>query len=102
VGPRRQRHNGEGKRGSSRAGPVAWFGPRRGTTRAREQRATVKRWAAGPKARRNEIFFFFFLFKYYKAFLNNFESKFKFESNHSLQKFKCNSMSAPTCFYPYI
>jgi hypothetical protein len=45
---------------------------------------------------------FFFLFKYFKAFSNDFESSFEFESNHSIQKFKCNNMSAQTCFYPYI
>jgi hypothetical protein len=57
VGPRRQRHNGEGKRGSARAGPTAWFGP-----------------AAGPKARRKEIFFFSFSFsnisKHFQIILN--------------------------------
>jgi hypothetical protein len=46
--------------------------------------------------------FFFFLFNYFKAFSNDFESYFEFESNHSSQKFKCNIMSAQTCFYPYI
>jgi hypothetical protein len=35
-------------------------------------RAAVKKWAAGPKARRKEIFFF--LFNYFKAFSNDFET----------------------------
>jgi hypothetical protein len=48
------------------------------------------------------IFFFFFLFNYFKAFSNDFGIKFEFESNHSNQKFKCNSMSAQTYFYSYI
>jgi hypothetical protein len=56
----------------------------------------------GQKARERMKLFFFFLFKYFKAFSNYFESSFEFESNHSIQKFKCNSMSAQTCFYPYI
>jgi hypothetical protein len=47
-------------------------------------------------------FFFFFLFNYFKAFSNDFGIKFEFESNHSSQKFKCNSMSAQACFYSYI
>jgi hypothetical protein len=56
----------------------------------------------GRKARERMKLFFFFLFKYFKAFSNDFESSFEFESNHSIQKFKCNSISAQTCFYPYI
>jgi hypothetical protein len=61
-----------------------------------------ERWAAGPKAEREKNSLFFFLFKYFKAFSNYFESSFEFESNHSIQKFKCNSMNAQTCSYPYI
>jgi hypothetical protein len=59
-------------------------------------------WAARPKAEKRSKFLFFFLFKYFKAFLNDFKSYFEFESNQSIQKFKCNSMSTQTCFYPYI
>jgi hypothetical protein len=66
---------GEGKRGSTRAGPAAWFGPRRGTTHARRSNGPRgKKWAAGPKARRRKFFFFFFLFNYFKAFSNDFET----------------------------
>jgi hypothetical protein len=54
------------------------------------------------KSKKKGIFLFFFLFNYFKAFSNDFGIKFEFESNHSNQKFKCNSMSAQTCFYPYI
>jgi hypothetical protein len=89
-----------------RPGSAQGEGTARALRRPTQKRETSgpreKNWASGPKARRKEIFFFFFLFKYYKAFPNNFESKFEFESNHSLQKFKCNSMSAQTCFYSYI
>jgi hypothetical protein len=56
----------------------------------------------GRKLGREMKLLLFFLFKYFKAFSNDFESSFEFESNHSIQKFKCNSMSAQTCFYPYI
>jgi hypothetical protein len=54
------------------------------------------------QGREVKLLFLFFLFKYFKAFSNYFKSSFEFESNHSNQKFKCNSMSAQTCFYPYI
>jgi hypothetical protein len=70
--------------------------------RAREKGERASWWAAGPKAKKRSKFLFFFLFKYFKEFSNDFESYFEFESNHSIQKFKCNSMSAQTCSYPYI
>jgi hypothetical protein len=76
-----------GKKGN---GPRAW------------EAGGSERWAAGPKAEREKNSLFFFLFKYFKAFSNYFESSFEFESNHSIQKFKCNSMNAQTCSYPYI
>jgi hypothetical protein len=99
------------------AGPAAGFGPRRDATRAlgdgprgrgsggELEQAAVKK--LGFRAENEEMkififFFFFFLFKYYKAFSNDFESKFKFKSNHSSQIFKCNSMNAQSCFYTYI
>jgi hypothetical protein len=74
------------------------------TGRAREEQRGPQRKIGlpGQKRGREVNFFFFFLFKYFKAFSNDFESYFEFESNHSLQKFKSNSMSAQTCFYPYI
>jgi hypothetical protein len=56
----------------------------------------------GQKLGREVKLFFFFLFKYFKAFSIDFESYLEFESNHSNQKFKFNSMSVQTCFYPYI
>jgi hypothetical protein len=56
-----------------------------------------------PESEKKGNFLFLFSFSNItKHFQNNFESKFEFESNHSLQKFKCNNMSAQTCFYPYI
>jgi hypothetical protein len=99
------------------AGPAARFGPRRDATRALEdgprgrgsggelEQATVKKLAFRAENEEMKIFiffFFFFLFKYYKAFSNDFESKFEFKSNHSSQKFKCNIMNAQSCFYTYI
>jgi hypothetical protein len=56
----------------------------------------------GRKPGKRIKFLFFFLFNYFKTFSNGFESYFEFESNHSIQKFQCNSMSAQTYFYPYI
>jgi hypothetical protein len=32
----------------------------------------------------------------------DFQIKFEFDLNHSTQNFKCNSMNAQSCFYPYI
>jgi hypothetical protein len=62
---------------------IGWAWPkRRSGTRAREKSEWASWWAAGPKAEKNEIFFFFFLFKYFKAFSIDFESYFEFESNH--------------------
>jgi hypothetical protein len=80
----------------------AGLGPR-GEAGERHTRAG----ASGPRGRiglpgrklgREVKLFFFFLFKYFKAFSIDFDSYFEFESNHSNQKFKCNSMSAQTCF----
>jgi hypothetical protein len=70
------------------AGPtaLAGLGPRRDATRAlgdgprgrgsgeELEQAAVKKWAAGPKTRRKNIFIFFFLFNYFKVFSNYFES----------------------------
>jgi hypothetical protein len=96
------------------AGPatgLAGLGPRQGNggredgrTRGR-QAGRGRGWLPtelGRKPKERRIPFSFFLFKYFKAFLNYFESSFEFKSNHSIQKFKYNSMSAQTCFYPYI
>jgi hypothetical protein len=35
-------------------------------------------------------------------FSNDFQIKFEFDLNHSIQNFKCSSMNAQSCFYPYI
>jgi hypothetical protein len=35
-------------------------------------------------------------------FSNDFQIKFEFNLNHSIQNFKCSSMNAQSCFYPYI
>jgi hypothetical protein len=35
-------------------------------------------------------------------FPKDFESSFEFDLNHSIQKFRCSSMNAQSCFYPYI
>jgi hypothetical protein len=44
-----------------------------------------------------------FIFQIFQShFPKDFESSFEFESNHSIQKFKCSSMNAQSCFYPYI
>jgi hypothetical protein len=107
VDPRCQPER-SGKRGNTGArgnGPVAGSAQavKRGAAHARGSKWAVgKDWAAGPKARKRSKFLFFFLFNYFKVFSNDFESYFEFESNHSNQKFKYNSMSAQTCIYPYI
>jgi hypothetical protein len=74
------------------------------TGRARGRQAGANGGLLGrkPKAEREKKSLFFFLFKYFKVFSNYFESSFEFESNHSIQKFKCNSMNAQICSYPYI
>jgi hypothetical protein len=110
LGQRRSLDSAQGGTRGRENGPraVTSLLPVRPKRRSEERRArgskqaAGKDWAAGPKARKRSKFLFFFLFNYFKAFSNDFESYFEFESNHSNQKFKCNSMSAQTCFYPYI
>jgi hypothetical protein len=60
--------------------------------------AGLRREAAQEQRENKKSFSQFFKFLFQKIF----KSKFKFKSNHSSQKFKCNSMSAQTCFYSYI
>jgi hypothetical protein len=98
LSPRRDAGRENGSRAVTDLLPVR---PKRRRERGSKQ-AAGKDWAARPKARKRSKFLFFFLFNYFKTFSNNFKSYFEFESNHSNQKFKCNSMSAQTCFYPYI
>jgi hypothetical protein len=60
----------------------------------------VRCWA---KNRIEEEIPFLFLFPIFQSiFQKDFEFPFEFNSNHSIQKFKCSSMNAQTCSYPYI
>jgi hypothetical protein len=68
-------------------------------------------WAAagaGPRERAgqkpNELHFsFLFSFPNFQThFSNDFQIKFEFDLNHSIQNSKCSSMNAQTCSYPYI
>jgi hypothetical protein len=71
------------------------------TGRARERRAG--RTAELGRNRIGEEIPFLFLFPLFQSiFQKDFESSFEFDSNHSIQNFKCSSMSAQTCSYPYI
>jgi hypothetical protein len=46
---------------------------------------------------------FLFLFLIFQShFSNDFQIKFEFDLNHSIQNFKCSSMNAQSCFYTYI
>jgi hypothetical protein len=96
--------------GDQRGSALAWLLGQLGSAQGKEA-VRARTGATGPRGRvglpgrkrgREVNSFFFFLFKYFKSFSNYFESSFEFESNHSSQKFKCNSMSAQTCFYSYI
>jgi hypothetical protein len=93
-----------------------WTQPRERTrARGEEKRAlragekAGRRWQAEADAgKRAEnriklIFLFFFLFPVFQNhFPRDFEIHFEFDSNHSIQNFKCISMNAQSCFYPYI
>jgi hypothetical protein len=74
--------------------------------RTTEMRRGKKRMAAGPMGRKPrmkwKMFSFFSFSSFSKEFQIDFEFSFELESNHSIQKLKCNCMSAQTCFYPYI
>jgi hypothetical protein len=48
----------------------------------------------GQKPKREEIFFSFSFPIFQSHFPKDFEFSFEFESNHSIQKFKCSSMNA--------
>jgi hypothetical protein len=87
-GVHRSAKHGEGRRDSSLraiARPAAEVGPD-GERRARaemedgplgsegKRAAGEKNWASGPKARKINIFVFFFLFNYFKVFSNDFET----------------------------
>jgi hypothetical protein len=51
----------------------------------------------GPEAWEEENIFFFF-FQILQGISKDFEFSFEFESNHAIQKFKCSSMNAQSCF----
>jgi hypothetical protein len=98
-------HGVGGKRGARELGlrRFAGLGPSgkqgREAGRARERRRGALSgccWARPNPIREMKILFFFFS-NFSKHFQINFEFPFEFESNHSSQKFKCNSMSAQTC-----
>jgi hypothetical protein len=98
LGPKREggewkvgRAQGEGRRG--RALPAT-------TWTAQERGALGLSWAKSRNERKKTFSFSFLIFQ--SHFPKDFESSFKFESNHSIQKFKCSSMNAQSCFYPYI
>jgi hypothetical protein len=87
----------------ARVGPAgrAWARP------TREQGAGSKRAAAkAAETGRNPDemnFSSLFLFPIFQSkFSKDFQIKFEFDLNHSIQNFKCSSMNAQSCFYPYI
>jgi hypothetical protein len=60
-------------------------------------------WAAGGKRPGKKVNSFSFSFSNFsKLFSKDFQIKFEFDLNHSIQNFKCSSMNAQSCFYPYI
>jgi hypothetical protein len=74
----------------------------------RESRA---REVSGPRPRQAETgrnpdemnFSSLFLFPIFQSkFSKDFQIKFEFDLNHSIQNFKCSSMNAQSCFYTYI
>jgi hypothetical protein len=65
-----------------------------------ENKAGPGYWAE-TEGERNSLSFFSFP-NFQSNFLKDFESSFEFDSNHSIQKFRCSSMNAQSCFYPYI
>jgi hypothetical protein len=98
-------HMSATRRGNGRAlawrAAVAGLGPR-----GRRGRGTGPR-PRQPKRAENQVnsislpfFFFFPIFQIH--FSNDFQIKFEFNLNHSIQNFKCSSMNAQSCFYPYI
>jgi hypothetical protein len=98
------RSGGGRTRARARAGGSAQSSKQReGRQAARGREQPGRGWekGLGRKLRREIKILFFFLFTYFKPFSNDFESYFEFELNHSIQKFKCNNMSAQTCSYPY-
>jgi hypothetical protein len=99
LGPKREAEGGKGKwvaRGEGRRGARCWAG----SWTAQEREALGLSWAKNRKGRKILFFFPFPIFQ--SHFLKDFESSFEFNSNHSIQKFKCSSMNAQSCFYPYI
>jgi hypothetical protein len=111
VGPQRQRQRDKkGRR--VRVRPLAGLGPSGMRGKENGPRA-AGRDLVGPretalglswaKSRQGRKILFFFLFQFFQSiFQKDFESSFEFDSNHSIQKFKCSSMNAQSCFYPYI
>jgi hypothetical protein len=49
------------------------------------------------------VFSFLYLFLIFQSqFSKDFQIKFEFDLNHTIQNFKCSSMNAQSCFFPYI
>jgi hypothetical protein len=56
----------------------------------------------GRKPNEADFPFSFSFLVFQNHFPKDFEIHFEFNSNHSIQNFKCSSMNAQSCFYPYI
>jgi hypothetical protein len=108
---KRARELGHGRWLGSAQERNAGAGGRRET--GRRWQAEVDTWKSdGPRAlgckekrakirmKRISLFFLFPVFQ--NHFPKGFEIHFEFNSNHSIQNFKCSSMNAQLCFYPYI
>jgi hypothetical protein len=111
MGPWRQRQAG-GRRRNREPGQQLGSAQESGAGRMRKRAARVmlgwrwekrgrKRQSAGqtgqmPGKEEENIFFFFF--QILQGISKDFEFSFEFESNHAIQKFKCSSMNAQSCF----
>jgi hypothetical protein len=86
-------------RAAGRLGPrdATRAGRRRGLGRGLAGRAQLRE-KNGPVEK--SFSFSFPIFQIH--FSNDFQIKFEFDLNHSIQNSKCSSMNAQSCFYPYI
>jgi hypothetical protein len=102
------------------AGPAAagWARPRERTRGAGEEKRATRageegglplagrgdglQKETGQKLKTEENPFSFSFQNFQSHFQKDFEIHFEFDSNHSTQNFKCSSMNAQSCFYPYI
>jgi hypothetical protein len=91
--------DGEAEKGKActDAGPSA-----AGRARPRERTRGAGRRESGPKLETEEKPFPFSFPIFQSHFPKDFEIHFEFDANHSIQNFKCSSMNAQSCFYPYI